>query len=135
MRSEDVPVLKSDLFLAAIMLGTGLFSGGLEAVLAVPVVAGTIGALIAAAVSLAEHDVVPGVYPEVATVAAFLATVAVGAGFVFVLSAPTSVIGAAALTGGGVGVAVYRLVFGVLLPVPAYRLEKDEEPEETVEPE
>jgi len=32
MRSEDVPVLKSDLFLAAIMLGTGLVSDGAEAI-------------------------------------------------------------------------------------------------------
>jgi len=132
MRSEALPVLKSDLFLATLMLGTGLFSGGREAVQAVPVVAPVIGALIAASVYLAEHDVVPGVYPEVATVAAFVVTLAVGAGFVFVLPASAAVVGAAALTGGGAGVAVYRLVFGFFLPVPAYRLEKDEEPEETV---
>jgi len=135
MRSEDASVLKSDLFLAAIMLGTGLFSGGSEAVRAVPVVSVTIAACIAVAVYLAEHDVVPGVYPEVATVAAFLVTIAVGVAFVFALSASTAVVGAAALTGGGAGVAVYRLVFGVFLPVPAYRLEKDEEPEASVEPE
>ena len=135
MRSEGRDVLKSDLFLAAIMLGTGLFSGGDEAVRAVPAVGVTIAALIAVAVYLAEHDVVPGVYPEVATVAAFVVTAAVGLGFVFVLSAPTSVVGAAALTGGGAGVVVYRLVFGFFFPVPAYRLEKDEEPEETVESE
>ena len=133
MRSEDVSVLKSDLFLATIMLGTGLFSGGVEAVWAVPFVAPVIAALIAVAVYLAEHDVVPGIYPEVATVAAFIFTVAVGAGFVLALSASAAVVGAAALTGGGVGVTVYRLVFGVFLPVPAYRLEKDREPEETVE--
>ena len=36
MRSEDVPVLKSDLFLAAIMFGTGLVSDGAEAVRTVP---------------------------------------------------------------------------------------------------
>jgi hypothetical protein len=135
MRSEDVPVLKSDLFLATIMLGTGLFSGGSEAIRTVPVVSVTIAALIAASVYVAEHDVVPGLYPEVASVAAFLVTVAVGVGFVLVLPAPTAVVSAAALTGGGAGVALYRLVFGVFLPVPAYRLEKDEEPEETVDAE
>lgn len=132
MRSEDSQVLKSDLFLATIMLGTGLFSGGSEAVRAVPEVSVTIAALIAISVYLAEHDVVPGVYPEVATVATFLVTVAVGVGFALTLSASAAVVGAAALTGGGAGVAIYRLVFGVFLPVPAYRLEKGEEPEETV---
>ena len=135
MRSEDIEVLKSDLFLAAIMLGTGLFSGGSEAVRAVPGVGVTIGALVAVSVYLAEHDVVPGVYPEVATVVAFLVTVAVGVGFVLSLSASAAVVGAAALSGGGAGVVVYRLVFGVVLPVPAYRLAKDDEPEETVLPE
>jgi len=135
MRSEDRSVLKSDLFLAAVMLGTGLFSGGTEAVRAVPVVGATIAALIACSVYLAEHDVVPGVYPEVATVAAFLVTLAVGAGFVFVLPASAAVVGAAALAGGGAGVAVYRLVFGVFLPVPEYRLQKDEEPEASIEAE
>ena len=135
MRSEDVPVLKSDLFLAAIMLGTGLFSGGSEAVRSVPVVGVTIAALIATSMYLAEHDVVPEVYPEVATVAAFLVTVAVGVGFVLTLSATAAVVGAAALAGGGAGIACYRLVFGVFLPVPAYRLAKDEEPEESIEPE
>ncbi|WP_276249479.1 hypothetical protein [Haloarcula rara] len=135
MRSEGLSVLKSDLFLAAIMLGTGLFSGGGEAVRAVPVVGVTIAAGIAVSVYLAEHDVVPGVYPEVASVAAFLLTVAVGVGFALVLAAPTAVVSAAALTGGGAGVVVYRTVYGFFLPVPAYRLEKDEEPEETVETE
>lgn len=128
MRSEDLPVLKSDLLLAAIMLGTGLFSGGVAAVRTVPVVAATIAALIAAAVYLAEHDVVPGIYPEVATIAAFLVTVAVGAGFALVLPTPVAVVSAAALSGAGVGLALYRLVFGVALPVPAYRLEKGDEP-------
>jgi hypothetical protein len=135
MRSEDISVLKSDLFLAAIMLGTGLVSGGSEALLTVPAVGVTVAALIAISVYLAEHDVVPGVYPEVASVAAFLVTVAVGVGFVVALSATTAVVSAAALTGGGLGVTLYRLVYGVVLPVPAYRLEKDAEPEETVEAE
>jgi len=135
MRSEDVPVLKSDLFLAAIMLGTGLFSGGSEAVRAVPVVGVTIAALIAASMYLAEHDVVPGVYPEVATVAGFVVTAAIGVGFAFVLPASAAVVGAAALSGGGAGITCYRLVFGVFLPVPAYRLERDEEPEERLGPE
>ena len=132
MRSEELSVLKSDLFLAAIMIGTGLVSDGLAAVQTVPVVAAVVGSLLAGAVYLAEHDVVPGLYPEVATLVAFLLTVAVGAGLAVVLSAPLAVTGAAALVGGGVGVAVYRLLFGVVLSVPAYRLAKDEEPEERV---
>jgi len=132
MRSEELSVLKSDLFLAALMLGTGLFSDGVAAVQTVPVVAVVIGSLLAGAVYLAEHDVVPGLYPEVATLVAFLVTVAVGAGLAVALPAPLAVTGAAALVGGGVGVAVYRLLFGVVLSVPAYRLAKDEEPEERV---
>ena len=132
MRSEELSVLRSDLFLAALMLGTGLFSDGLAAVQTVPVVAAVVGGLLAGAVYLAEHDVVPGLYPEVATLVAFLITVAAGAGLAVVLSAPLAVTGAAALVGGGVGVAVYRLLFGVVLSVPAYRLAKDEEPEERV---
>jgi len=135
MRSEALSVLKSDLFLAALMLGTGLFSGGSEAVRAAPLVTATIAVLIAVAVFLAEHDVVPGVYPEVATVAAFLVTVAVGVAFAVLLATPVAAVSAAGLTGGGLGVAAYRLLFGVVLPVPDYRLEKGEEPEESVEPE
>ena len=133
MRSEALSVLKSDLFLASIMLGTGLFGGGGEAVRAVPVVGVAVAALTATSVYLAEHDAVPGVYPEVASVATFLVTVAVGVAFVFILSVPTAVVSAAALSGGGAGVVGYRLVYGFFFPVPAYRLEKDEEPEETVE--
>ena len=132
MRSEELSVLRSDLFLASIMIGTGLFSDGLAAVQTVPVVAAVVAGLLAGAVYLAEHDVVPGLYPEVATLVAFLVTVAVGAGLAVALPAPLAVTGAAALVGGGVGVAVYRLLFGVVLSVPAYRLAKDEEPEERV---
>jgi len=132
MRSEALPVLKSDLFLAAIMVGTGLVSDGLGAVRTVPTVAVIVGTLLAGSVYLAEHDVVPGLYPEVVTLVAFLVTVAVGTGLALVLSAPLAVTGAAALVGGGIGVASYRLVFGVVLPVPAYRLQQDDDPEERV---
>jgi len=135
MRSEELSVLKSDLFLSTIMVGAGLLSEGVAAVRAVPAVAATIGALTAGTVYLAEHDVVPGVYPEVATVAAFLLTLGVGVGFALGLSQTVAVVSAAGLTGGGVGIALYRFVFGVLWPVPTYRLEKGSEPEERVEPE
>jgi hypothetical protein len=135
MKSETRSVLKSDLFLATVMLGTGLFSGGSEAVRAAPVVMPIIAALIAVSMYLAEHDVVPGLYPEVATVAAFITTVAVGAGLIVALPAEAAVVAAAGLTGGGFGVIIYRLIFGVFLPVPEYRLQKGEEPEETVDAE
>jgi len=135
MRSEELSVLKSDLFLSTVMVGAGLFSDGAAAVQSQPLVAGTIAVLIAISIYLAKHDVFPGLYPEVATVAAFLVTVAVGVAFALLLSAPVAVVSAAGLMGGGIGVAVYRLVFGVLLPIPDYRLQKDEDPEERVEPE
>jgi hypothetical protein len=126
LSSAELSVLKSDLLIAGIMLGTGLYSDGVGAVQSLPVVAGTIGALLAAAVFLAEHDVVPGLYPEVATVAALLVTVAVGVAFALVVGQPRALVAAAALTGGGLGVLLYRTAFGLVRPVPAYRLQKQE---------
>jgi hypothetical protein len=73
-------------------------------------------------VALGEHDVVPGVFPEVATAGAFLGTIAVGIGFIQLLPVATSVVAAASLVGGGIGMAGYRIVFGLIRPVPAYRL-------------
>ena len=124
MRSEERAVMKSDLLLGGIMLGTGFLSGGVDAVQAVPVVTVTMSALVSAAVFIAEHDVVPGLYPEVATVAAFIVVVAVGAAFITVLPTPVAVVSAAALTSGGIGLVLYRVVFGVVLDVPVRRLEK-----------
>lgn len=126
MKSNTRSVLKQDLFIALIMVGTGLLSNGVEATRTSPLVSVTIGVLIIGAVYLAEHDVVPGLFPEVATIAAFLVVVAVGAAFVVIFSMPTDVVSAAALTGGGVGLVVYRTAFGLVRPVPGYRLEKQE---------
>jgi len=126
MRSERRAVLKSDLLLGGIMLGTGFLSGGVAAVQAVPIVTVTMSALVSLAVFVAEHDVVPGLYPEVATVAAFLVVIGVGAAFITLLPTPVDVVSAAALTSGGIGVVLYRVVFGVMLDVPTRRLEKQQ---------
>jgi predicted membrane-bound mannosyltransferase len=126
MRSEDLPVLKTDLSVALIMIATGLLSDGVGAVRTAPLVAVAMFVGIAAVVYVAEHDVVPGVYPEVATIAAFLVVAAVGVGFVSLLGRSANVVGAAALTGGGVGLLCYRTLFGLVLAVPAYRLEKQQ---------
>ncbi len=124
--SAELSVLKSDLLIAGIMLGTGLYSEGIGAIQSLPLVVVAIGLLLGVAVFLAEHDVVPGLFPEVATVAALLVAVAVGVGFVVVVGNPTDLVAAAALTGGGLGVLLYRTVFGLVRPVPAYRLKKQE---------
>jgi len=124
MRSETLSVLKTDLSVALIMIATGLLSDGAGAVQRAPVVAATMLVGIAAVVYIAEHDVVPGLYPEVATIAAFLALAAVGVGFVYLLPLTPDIAGAAALTGGGIGLICYRTLFGLVLAVPAYRLEK-----------
>jgi hypothetical protein len=126
LSSDELSVLKSDLLIAGIMLGTGLYSDGVGATQSLPAVAVSIGGLLAVAVFLAEHDVVPGLFPEVATVAALLVAVAVGVGFVVVVGYPERPVAAAALTGGGLGVLLYRTLFGLVRPVPAYRLEKQE---------
>jgi len=113
------------------MIATGLVSGGTAALRAVPVVAVTLGVLIAVSVYLGEHDLVPGLFPEVASMSAFVLALVVGVAFIVLLSAPLNVVAASGLTGGGVGYALYRLGFGVLRPVPAYRLEserRDDEP-------
>jgi len=126
MKSERFAVLKSDLVLAAIMFGTGVISGGIEALQAVPLVAVTMSVHVAISLYIAEHDSIPGVYPEVATLASFLIVIAVGVAFVFVLSDPLDIVTAAALTAGGIGIVGYRTIFGLLLPVPTYRLEKQQ---------
>ena len=60
---------------------------------------------------------------------AVVVVVAVGIGFVVLLTPPVRVVSAAALTGGGVGYALYRIVFGLVVPVPEYRLENEREDE------
>jgi hypothetical protein len=125
MKSEVKAVLRRDLTLAAIMLGTGLLGGGITAVPALPYVAATIGVLLALSAYAGEHDLVPGLYPEVVTMATFVLAFLAGVAFVFLLSSPVDVVAAAALTGGGVGYGLYRTVFGVIRPVPSYRLDAE----------
>jgi hypothetical protein len=127
MRSEVWAVLQRDLLLAAIMLGTGLLGGGVAAVRALPTVAGTIGLLLAVSAFAGEHDVVPGLFPEVATMVTFVVAVVAGVGFIRLLSAPVEVVAAAALTGGGSGYGLYRILFGVVWSVPSYRLETEQD--------
>jgi len=126
MKSEFSPVLKTDLSVALIMLATGLLSDGVEAVRTAPLVTAVMLVGVVVVVYIAEHDVVPGLYPEVATIAAFLVVVAVGAGFVYLLPLTPAIVGAAALIGGGIGLLLYRTLFGLVLSVPAYRLEKQQ---------
>ena len=126
MKSEFSPVLKTDLSVALIMLATGLLSDGVEAVRTAPLVTAVMLVGVVVVVYIAEHDVFPGLYPEVATIAAFLVVVAVGAGFVYLLPLTPAIVGAAALIGGGIGLLLYRTLFGLVLSVPAYRLEKQQ---------
>ena len=126
MKSEFSPVLKTDLSVALIMLATGLLSDGVEAVRTAPLVTAVMLVGVVVVVYIAEHDVVPGLYPEVTTIAAFLVVVAVGAGFVYLLPLTPAIVGAAALIGGGIGLLLYRTLFGLVLSVPAYRLEKQQ---------
>ena len=125
MKSDVKAVLRRDLTLAAIMLGTGLLGGGITAVPALPAVAATIGILLAVSAYAGEHDLVRGLFPEVVTMATFVVAFLAGVGFIFLLSAPVDTVAAAALTGGGVGYGLYRTVFGVVRPVPSYRLERE----------
>ncbi|WP_336336620.1 hypothetical protein [Haloarcula brevis] len=94
--------------------GTALFD-------MLPVVVG-VGLLTGVAVAVVEHDAVPGVYPEVAALAAFVVLVVAGAGLVALAGAPMTVVLAAALSGFGVGAVVNRVLYGVVFDVPAYRL-------------
>jgi hypothetical protein len=88
-------------------------------------VAATIGILLAVSAYAGEHDLVRGLFPEVVTMATFVVAFLAGVGFIFLLSAPVDTVAAAALTGGGVGYGLYRTVFGVVRPVPSYRLERE----------
>jgi hypothetical protein len=130
MRSESRSVLKRDLPIALLMVGAGLFSGGVSAVRTVPVVGVAIAVLMAVSAAAGEHDLVPGLFPEVASMLAFVVVVVVGIGFIVLLPTPIDVTSAAALTGAGVGYAVYRLLFGVVFDVPEYRLERERDDED-----
>jgi hypothetical protein len=116
-------VLRIDLFTAALTLVVGLSIGGREAVLALPAVAVAFGVLMAVGLGVAEHGLVPGVYPEVTALVAFVALGGVAAGAVFLLPVPTRTVVAAIVVGAGVGLVGYRLVFGFVRPVPASRLQ------------
>jgi hypothetical protein len=94
--------------------GTALFD-------VLPVVVG-FGLLTGVAVAVVEHDVVPGVYPEVAALASFVVLVGAVAGLVMLSGASMSVVLAAVLSGFGVGVIGNRVLYGIVFDVPAYRL-------------
>ncbi|WP_241692814.1 hypothetical protein [Haloarcula salina] len=83
-----------------------------------------VGLLTAAALYAVEHAAVPGVYPEVTALASLVVLAAVVAGFVVVIEASVAVVLAGALSGFGVGVLCYRLCYGFLFPVPAFRLDR-----------
>ncbi|MDT3433598.1 hypothetical protein [Haloarcula sp. 1CSR25-25] len=114
-------VLRTDLAvgLGGAVLGYAEAGTALFDVLAVVV---SVSVLTAVAVAVVEHDAVPGVYPEVAALASLLVLSGAVAGLVTVSSAPMTVDLAGALSGFGAGVLANRLLYGVVLDVPAYRL-------------
>lgn len=126
MESETRSVLTADLFGGVIAVAMGVFVGGPTAMLVTPLVGVVMAAVTATALYIVEHDSVPGLYPEVTALASMVVLVCVGGAFVLLLDAPTDIVMATALAGGGVGLLVYRTVFGVVLPVPTYRLEKQQ---------
>ncbi|WP_058994221.1 hypothetical protein [Haloarcula sp. CBA1127] len=94
--------------------GTALFD-------VLPVVVG-FGLLTGITVAVVEHDAVPGVYPEVAALAAFIVLSGVVAGLMTLSEVSVTLVLAAVLSGFGVGVIGNRVLYGIVFDVPAYRL-------------
>lgn len=114
-------VLRTDLAIGigGAVLGYAEAGSALFDVLPVVVV---VALVTAGAVAAIEHDAVPGVYPEVATLAAFIVLAASVLGLVRLSAAAMPVVLAGALSGFGVGILGNRVVYGVVFAVPAYRL-------------
>ncbi|MDS0219848.1 hypothetical protein NDI54_00590 [Haloarcula sp. S1AR25-5A] len=120
-REATQKVLRTDLAVGIGGAVLGYAEAGSALVDVLAVVAG-VGLLTAVAVAVVEHDAVPGVYPEVVAVAAFLVLAGAVAGLVTLSTAPMTVDLAGALSGFGVGVLGNRLLYGVVFEVPPYRL-------------
>lgn len=122
-REAKQRVLRTDL---AVGLGSAVlgYAEGGPALLAVGPVLAAVGLLTAAALYAVEHDAVPGVYPEVTALASLVVLAAVVVGFVVAIETSVTVVLAGALSGFGAGVLCYRLCYGFLFAVPAFRLDR-----------
>ncbi|MBX0322798.1 hypothetical protein EGH21_07115 [Halomicroarcula sp. F13] len=124
MTDESRAVLKNDLLVGLAVLAVAFFSDGVAAVTAVPAVTVAMAGLLAVALYVVEHDAVPGLFPEVVALASLVLLVSVAAGMAVLLPHPVAVVATAALVGFGVGLVGYRTVYGLLRPVPQYRLDR-----------
>jgi hypothetical protein len=116
-------VLKAELPLGAVLIGLGAVEAG-SALADVAAVAAMVCLATAAAFYVTEHDLVPGLFPEVVAIVSLLAVAGVVAGAVAFFPAPMPLVLSAALVGFGVGMVGYRTVFGLLRPLPPWRLER-----------
>ncbi|MHC3378934.1 hypothetical protein [Haloarcula sp. H-GB5] len=116
-------VLRTDLAIGIGGAVLGYVEAGTALVDVLAVVVG-FGLLTGITVAVVEHDAVPGVYPEVAALAAFIVLSGVVAGLMMLSEVSVTLVLAAVLSGFGVGVIGNRLLYGIVFDVPAYRLSR-----------
>ncbi|WP_336329328.1 hypothetical protein [Haloarcula sp. CGMCC 1.2071] len=121
VREATQEVLRTDLAIGIGGAVLGYAEAGTALVDVLAVVVG-FGLLTGITVAVVEHDAVPGVYPEVAALAALVVLSGAVAGIVALSEASVTLVLAAVLSGFGVGVIGNRLLYGVVFDVPAYRL-------------
>ncbi|AJF25313.1 hypothetical protein SG26_05995 [Haloarcula sp. CBA1115] len=114
-------VLRTDLTIGIGGAVLGYAEAGTALVDVLAVVVG-FGLLTGITVAVVEHDAVPGVYPEVAALAAFIVLSGAVAGLVTLSEASVTLVLAAVLSGFGIGVIANRALYGLVFDVPAYRL-------------
>ncbi|WP_434531250.1 hypothetical protein ACODNH_08370 [Haloarcula sp. NS06] len=114
-------VLRTDLAIGIGGAVLGYAEAGTALIDVLAVVVG-FGLLTGITVAIVEHDAVPGVYPEVAALAAFIVLSGVVAGLMMLSEVSVTLVLAAVLSGFGVGVIGNRLLYGIVFDVPAYRL-------------
>ncbi|WP_336358466.1 hypothetical protein [Haloarcula sp. CGMCC 1.6347] len=114
-------VLRTDLAIGIGGAVLGYAESGTALVDVLAVVVG-FGLLTGITVAVVEHDAVPGVYPEVAALAAFIVLAGAVAALVTLSEASVTLVLAAVLSGFGVGVITNRALYGLVFDVPAYRL-------------
>ncbi|NLV13425.1 hypothetical protein [Haloarcula argentinensis] len=123
VREATQEVIRTDLAIGIGGAVLGYAEAGTALVGVLPVVVG-FSLLTGITVAVVEHDVVPGVYPEVAALAAFIVLSGVVAGLMMLSEASVTLVLAAVLSGFGVGVIGNRLLYGIVFDVPAYRLSR-----------
>lgn len=114
-------VLKTDLFFPALVAATGVVEAWPDLRATASTVA-VVWLLTVTGLYAVEHDVVPGLFPEVTALLVLVLIVAATAGLIVVSPQSLRLVGAGALLGFGLAVVSYRTVFGLVLPVPEYRL-------------